>query len=378
MVALQEQIDQLPSFATASGERQDAIEACQAGILRLSGEVADAADNVPAYDQRAYAQVCLPDALPFKQLFTVEKAVKALSDHLNATIAQFAPKSRFQFKPRAAKAGPDHDTRLDIGVSSASDQPAQPSITSREQDDSIEAVPEVSSVKDYNQELSRSAVREVRKPSFSTAREIAISGQTGLHIILPSSASRATAAGSLTELKGCVVDMSVPTASGTGAPFASLTLKKIYRSLIVAGRVAGPVHLTGLTNSVVVVSARQVRVHECVDVTLYLHCASHPIIEDCKGMHFAPLPASYVSDLERNPEAIELIDAVMQVADEDEPQQNQWDQVDDFKWLKEEHSPNWDTLPEKKRVSDDVWTSLVPQGPGLGTEDILAKLGIPK
>lgn len=56
---------------------------------------------------------------------------------------------------------------------------------------------------------------------------------------------------------------------------------------------------------------------------------------------------------------------------------NQWDQVDDFKWLKAEHSPNWSTLEKEDRLPEDVWTKVVPGGPGVGLEDILKKVGIP-
>jgi hypothetical protein len=55
---------------------------------------------------------------------------------------------------------------------------------------------------------------------------------------------------------------------------------------------------------------------------------------------------------------------------------NQWDQVDDFKWLKMEHSPNWSILPEENRLGEDIWTDVVPGGPGVGLEDILRKIGI--
>lgn len=145
--------------------------------------------------------------------------------------------------------------------------------------------------KDYNEDLEQQS--GVRKPSFSNAKSIALYDHSGLHIMLPSTASRATSSGSLTNLERCVVDMTVPTS--TGAPFAGLVLKNIKESLIVAGHVAGPVHMTGLENSTVVVAARQVRIHECRNVDVYLHCASHPIIEDCSGMRFAPLPELYVS-----------------------------------------------------------------------------------
>lgn len=56
-LALQDQIKQLSSFSVVGGERQDAIEHVLAGISRLSNEVADASEYIPAYDQRTYSQV---------------------------------------------------------------------------------------------------------------------------------------------------------------------------------------------------------------------------------------------------------------------------------------------------------------------------------
>lgn len=140
----------------------------------------------------------------------------------------------------------------------------------------------------------------IRKPSFSAARDIDISSHRGMHIILPATASRATTSGSVTDLQGCVLDMSVPTlstskAKGRPSPFASLAIKDVSRSLIIAGHVAGPAHITGVKDSVLVVNARQVRIHECENVTVWLWCGSHPIIEDCKNMRFAELPETYVS-----------------------------------------------------------------------------------
>jgi hypothetical protein len=148
--------------------------------------------------------------------------------------------------------------------------------------------------KNYNKEMS-SASGPVRKPSFSQANSINITGHTGLHIILPSSASRATSSGAVTKLNRCILDMSVPTING--APFAGLALKNIKQSLILAGHVDGPAHITGVENSIIVVASRQVRMHECKNVDIYLHCASRPIIEDCSNIRFAPAPDSHVSHI---------------------------------------------------------------------------------
>lgn len=148
--------------------------------------------------------------------------------------------------------------------------------------------------KNYNEEISkRPGGGPIRKPSFSQASQVMITDHTGLHIILPSSASHATSSSSLTNLNKCIVDMSVPTTNGQ--PFAGLVLKNIKKSLIIAGQVAGAAHITGVEDSVIAVSSRQVRMHDCKNVDIYLFCASRPIIEDCIGVRFAPLPECYVS-----------------------------------------------------------------------------------
>lgn len=227
--------------------------------------------------------------------------------------------------------------------------------------------------KNYNDEMTNQVTGSIRKPSFSQATNVNISEHKNLHIILPSSASRATSSGSLTRLSGCIVDMSAPTAGG--APFAGLALKNITNSLIIAGQVAGPAHITAIEDSIIVVASRQVRMHECKNTDVYLYCASRPIIEDCSNVRFCPIPACHVSfigdssfaDLTRK-----------QTAEMEKTMKNHWDQVDDFKWLKSEPSPNWSILPEDERLPEEVWTTVVPGGPGVGLDDILRKVGLAK
>ncbi|KAI4859065.1 TBCC-domain-containing protein [Hypoxylon rubiginosum] len=337
ITTIQSQIDDLATLSPVGGERQDCIDTVLAGISRLSNEVMDAGDYIPAYDQRTYSQ-----------------AIKALTEKINEKTASFAPKSRFQFKSKGkttSQTEPQADPRLRTAFSNVGSRQS-PVMDAVKRDAEVSAP---SPSKDYNEDLEQQS--GVRKPSFSNAKSIALYDHSGLHIMLPSTASRATSSGSLTNLERCVVDMTVPTS--TGAPFAGLVLKNIKESLIVAGHVAGPVHMTGLENSTVVVAARQVRIHECRNVDVYLHCASHPIIEDCSGMRFAPLPELYASKSEAG-------------------DKNQWDQVDDFKWLKSEPSPNWSTLPEEQRIPEDIWKNSVCGSPSLSTDDILRRVGVLK
>lgn len=92
--------------------------------------------------------------------------------------------------------------------------------------------------------------------------------------------------------------------------------------------------------------------HESRDCDIYLHVSGRPIIEDCTGVRFAPLPQTHA-----NTDIVAL--------------DNQWAAVDDFKWLRSEPSPNWSPLEETERLPGKLWEDVVPGGPGLGTEDIL-------
>jgi hypothetical protein len=181
----------------------------------------------------------------------------------------------------------------------------------------------------------------VRRPSFSNATKIAITQHRNLHLVLPSSASHATSSGTISNLQHCVIDLSPAT---TSAPFSALYLKNIKDSLIVCGQVAGAIHITDVENSVLVISCRQFRMHGSKKVDVYLHSASRPIIEDCREVRFAPLPHAFVTS-------------------ETPPAVNQWNQIDDFKWLKIEASPNFNLLTESDRAKDGVW-----QGKVLGEE----------
>lgn len=56
-IVIQDQIDQLESISSVAGERQEAIDHILAATTKLQNEVADAADETPAYDRKQYAEV---------------------------------------------------------------------------------------------------------------------------------------------------------------------------------------------------------------------------------------------------------------------------------------------------------------------------------
>lgn len=357
-------MSRLPNIPTFGGERNDAIDHCLAGIAYLSSEVKDASSYLPAYDQRTYAE-----------------AIKGLSEELQNTRASFAPKTKFAFSKTVHKnpsaislndaaelalqsrlKAPGHSDSASEESSRAPTPLRLHSPANESEIDSTKDQPEGEAEDPVNKQLrnlqgdSDGGGGVIRKPSFSHSTRISLSNHNDLHIILPPSASHATTtSGTLSNLRNCVVDMSVPTSSSSVArPFAGLTLRDISNSLIVGGQVAGPIHVTNMHDSVLVVACRQFRMHDSKDVDVYLLCGSRPIIEDCDEIRFAPLPSVYETEEIKGGNA------------------NFWDQVDDFKWLKIEPSPHWKVLVESERIGESVWREIVPGKPGIGVEDVLA------
>lgn len=287
-----------------STEQVDLIEHLNAAIARLATEVKDAASYLPTYDQRTYTE-----------------AIKALREKLEDTRAQYAPRPKFTFKmarknPSAvslndaaelaaqkrqglpeylspgssveSSMAPTPNNLSTPPLEDGSAPPAPPPIAA----ESTRPFPDITQLsgKVEKDELRSDPQRPQLQSSDTT---IAISNQSEAHIILPSSSSHALTPCQLGRIERCVVDLSVPTSSGR--PFASLTMKSVHKSLLLCGKVDGPAHVTGIENSVLVLDCRQLRMHDCTNVDVYLQCSSRPIIEDCHGVRFAELPQAYVS-----------------------------------------------------------------------------------
>jgi len=347
VATLQERMQTIQDHGTSGGERADAIDHCLAGISKLSNDVKDISGSLPAHDQRTYSE-----------------AIKALSERLQKTRAQAAPKPKFSFKKKNASAISINDaaelaarkrllqpnSNFSSGVSSFATTP----LTMPQTPVNGSAV-ENSQPGDAKADTTNSITESVRKLSFSKADKIHISNHNKIHIMLPSSATHATSgtSGTVTNVRDSVIDMSI---SATSA-FATLTLKNITGSLIVCGHVDGAVHITNVKDSILVVATRQFRMHESKNVKVYMLCKSRPIIEDCEGIEFAEMPDCYVTE-------------------RDKDIKNLYDQVDDFKWLKAEHSPNWSVLDADNRIKDEVWKEVVPGSPKSGVEEILNAVGL--
>jgi len=97
--------------------------------------------------------------------------------------------------------------------------------------------------------------------------------------------------------------------------------------------------------------------HDSRNTRVYLSCSSRPIIENSEGIGFAEIPTPIRDTLGL-----------------EQGGKEEWlekELVEDFNWLRRDHSPNWRVLSET--ISDDIWSTIldmVTQG-SASAKDIL-------
>lgn len=117
--------------------------------------------------------------------------------------------------------------------------------------------------------------------------------------------------------------------------------------------------------------------HQCENVDVYLYCSSEPIIEFCGGVRIAPLPgvfeggarAGVVGELKST--GGDVIGERGSRGGGEGKSPNRWNQVQDFQWIKAEHSPNWCEIPLEERVGDGVWREVVGGDESVDIDEIL-------
>jgi len=255
---LQDAISKLPN--TTAAERNATIDKHLESIAELSQSLKDIAALLPAYDQRFYGD-----------------QIKTLETQLRKARSEGGGTKKFSFKKREkpvasetsspASSGPS----LDGKASTISPEPDQ-----RTEEQKSQSIP-----------VTLTYPQPVR--ATASADTLIISLLDASYAVFPPGSSASS--GTITMINDSVVDLSARTMT---APLATLIVKNVNASLIVCGRVSGPLHISNLNRSVIVTSCQQFRLHDATDVDVYIHCASRPIIENCKNVRFAPLPPYYV------------------------------------------------------------------------------------
>ncbi|TID14436.1 TBCC-domain-containing protein [Venturia nashicola] len=317
---LQEQIDNLSKISSTGTARLDAVNQSLASITKLQREVSDASSQLPAHNQKSYSD-----------------QLKQLSENLQKSRGAFAPRHKFSFK-NVNK------------VPSAAPSPAPTVSTSQPPAETPE---EPQDKGKYNATLRSSTDKLIRRPSFTNATSINIFSHEGLHITIPPSAKNAITTSTIHNITNCFIDISFLFSSPSSS-FATMNITEISESLLVAGRVKGALHVTNMRNSTIVAATGQLRMHQCENVSVYLRCSSDPIIEHCKKVRFAPLPQLFLQGGDNEVEGL-----------------NRWNKVQDFQWIKAEHSPNWCEISFDDRVGDEVWRNVVSGDEVGGAEETL-------
>lgn len=73
----------------------------------------------------------------------------------------------------------------------------------------------------------------------------------------------------------------------------SVRIENITHCSIYLGPVSTSVYIEQAEHCVLHFACHQLRIHNCLHTQLYIHPRSHPIIEDCKEMGFAPYILTY-------------------------------------------------------------------------------------
>ena len=114
------------------------------------------------------------------------------------------------------------------------------------------------------------------------------------------------------------------------------------RCTILTGPVSGSLLMHNCIDCTVIVAARQFRIHHAESCTFLIHALSRPIIEHCKGLRFAPYPVQY-NGLPKQLEEAGLL-----------RKSSTWRNVDDFRWLRRQHSPNWELIPAENLRDESI------------------------
>jgi hypothetical protein len=108
----------------------------------------------------------------------------------------------------------------------------------------------------------------------------------------------------------------------------SVRMRNLVECEIKATDIDGSAYVENMSDTIAFIGSRQLRIHDATKCQFYCRVASGPIIERCQAVEFAPLLSSENDGKEDD---------------------NLWNKVEDFGWIKQEHSPNWSVIEEKDR-----------------------------
>ncbi|KTW27706.1 hypothetical protein T552_02146 [Pneumocystis carinii B80] len=105
--------------------------------------------------------------------------------------------------------------------------------------------------------------------------------------------------------------------------WCSLNARHLKDCIVLANSICGPAYISNCQNCTFIIFSYQFRMHDCKDIDVLIACKSNATIENCTRIRFGPNPYMNSFDV--------------------------WNKIQDFGWLKQTPSPNWEIIPEKDR-----------------------------
>lgn len=259
--------------------------------------------------------------LPPYDIRSAANSLRKMRATLTMTKELVQPKKKFSFKERRAakKAAAAAKKAAKKAKKLNNAKAGKPETTPAAKSESTAA--SLPAVVDYTVRSKRGETISVPPGALSewASQE---SEPTGLNTTVNSSKSRDVV---LADLEDCVVFL--------GDTMSALRVDNLRRCHVYGGPVAGSLLLEGCEDCTFWLASRQIRLHHGVRCTFHLRVMSNPIIEDCSELSFAPY------NIEYDGLRTQLVNAGL-----GSTSRNMWKQVQDFKWHRAQHSPNWATI----------------------------------
>ncbi|KAI9297603.1 TBCC-domain-containing protein [Neoconidiobolus thromboides FSU 785] len=139
----------------------------------------------------------------------------------------------------------------------------------------------------------------------------------------------------ISEIENSVIDL-----INKQTKIATLYLKEIKDSIILLPPVLNSILIQNCFNCIIYVASQQYRMHGSKNCQVFLSANSNPIIEDCTDIRFG----KYLIEFENENEE----ELFKHYNINYNPENNLYNKVDDFNWLKQTASPNWGLLKDTR------------------------------
>lgn len=199
------------------------------------------------------------------------------------------------------------------------------------------AAAEVASAAPASADPSPKVTADVARPKYNSKLERVVSSLSGRTLVVKFDSSDVPNKAQdvlLSSLNNCVV--CIPEV------VSGMRLAQLKACHIFVGAVAGSVFIESCADCVISVATRQIRIHHTFGCDFYVHSQSGPIIEDCGRLRFGPLVTPF-----ENSTALRVT-AKLSVA------RNLWNDVKDFKWLRQQQSPHWCLMPKAAYLTGEA------------------------